>query len=244
MRKNKYQRQFYESLLSASDNTKYVAQKVYGILEDICPIESAVDIGCGVGTWLRVFNENDDKEILGVDGNWVFEEQLLIPKENFIRKDLNDSIKINKRFALAQSLEVAEHLNPSRAESLVEDLTQLSDLVLFSAAIPYQGGVGHINEQWPSFWIGLFEKQDYDVFDIIRPELWNDDRIRELHYKQNIFCFAKRGTLVHKKMMERISGNNKHIYDMVLPEIYLINCAYYESRSYKLIQRIRGIFGR
>lgn len=57
----------------------------------------------------------------------------------------------NRRFDLAMTIEVAEHLTPVRADSFVEDLTRLSDVVLFSAAIPAQGGINHVNEQWQSY---------------------------------------------------------------------------------------------
>jgi hypothetical protein len=34
----------------------------------------------------------------------------------------------------------------------------MEEVVLFSAAIPFQGGVGHINEQWPDYWVKYFSK--------------------------------------------------------------------------------------
>lgn len=135
-----YFRGFYNDLLADKDNTVYVAEKVYKILNEYFAINSVIDIGCGVASWLRVAYDSGITDILGIDGDWLEEKQLLISKEQFKRQDLNDRIHIKRRYDLAQTFEVAEHLRPERADSLVEDLTKLSDLVLFSAAIPYQGG--------------------------------------------------------------------------------------------------------
>jgi hypothetical protein len=54
------------------------------------------------------------------------------------------------------SLECAEHLPAHRAAPLVEWLTKSAPIVVFSAAIPGQGGKGHINEQPPDYWNDLF----------------------------------------------------------------------------------------
>jgi hypothetical protein len=61
--------------------------------------------------------------------------------------------------------------------------------VLFSAALPRQGGTGHVNEQWPAYWIERFQTYGYFLFDVLRPLVWEDDRIASW-YKQNILLFA------------------------------------------------------
>lgn len=137
---NEYTHDFYDDLLTHKDNTIYVAEKVYSILLDSMEINSIVDVGCGVGTWLYAAQEFGRTDILGIDGDWVSEEQLVIPCNKFRRQDLNESIMVERRFDLVQTMEVAEHLKPERADGFVDDLTKLSDVVLFSAAIPYQGG--------------------------------------------------------------------------------------------------------
>ena len=57
----------------------------------------------------------------------------------------DDLAMLSKPFALAQSFEVAKHLDQQYALKFVKLLTSCADIVLFSAAIPYQGGVCHIN---------------------------------------------------------------------------------------------------
>jgi hypothetical protein len=51
-----------------------------------------------------------------------------------------------KRFDLAISLEVAEHLPEGSAGALVSTLIEAAPVVVFSAAIKGQSGTNHINE--------------------------------------------------------------------------------------------------
>ena len=44
---------------------------------------------------------------------------------------------------------------------LVATITKHGDAVLFSAAIPGQGGQDHLNEQWPEYWQKKFEVNGY-----------------------------------------------------------------------------------
>jgi hypothetical protein len=60
--------------------------------------------------------------------------------------------------------------------------------VLFSAAIPKQGGAGHVNERWPSYWAQLFAARGYRAIDLVRPLVWNDDRVAYF-YAQNIVLY-------------------------------------------------------
>lgn len=191
----------------------------------------------------RVSARGGYKTILGIDGYWVDENQLLISKKDFMRKDLNQSFHAGRKFDLVQSLEVAEHLKPERAESFAGDLTKISDIVLFSAAIPGQGGVGHINEQWPSYWISIFDKKGYAPFDIIRPVLWNDRKITELHYRQNIMLFVNRQSEKYQTAV-RIPAEKEHIYNMVLPEVYRYSIAYKKSRTYQFAEKISSVSRR
>ena len=185
-----YDRDFYAGRHAG---TVHSARTILSILMERIPeIHSAVDVGCGIGTWLSVLREKGVEDIQGVDGDWVDPEMLEIPRERFLRIDLGVSaVKLPKRYDLAISLEVAEHLAPDRAKEFVSSLTALSDHVLFSAAVPFQGGRNHVNEQWQHYWIELFRAVDYEVHDFIRPGVWDDERI-PFWYKQNLFLFSNR----------------------------------------------------
>ena len=58
--------------------------KILLIILGIIPeVKSAIDVGCGVGTWLSVLKKMGVKKICGMDGNWVSKEYLVIPKDSF-----------------------------------------------------------------------------------------------------------------------------------------------------------------
>lgn len=134
---------------------------------------SVIDVGCGVGTWLAVFREYGIQNVHGIDGDYVDRRMLDLPEVQFHATDLSRPFEIEPQFDLALCLEVAEHLPTESAGTLVRSLVRLSPVVLFSAAIPFQGGTHHVNEQWPEYWARLFGKEDYVVIDCLRKDLWN-----------------------------------------------------------------------
>lgn len=192
-----YNGDFY---INRHETTVYAAETILTIVQEIISeTKSAVDVGCGVGTWLFVLKEKGTKDILGIDGDWVNIDHLVIPSISFMQYDLNKEINLNKRYDLAISLEVAEHLLPQSAKGFVTSLTNMADFVLFSAAIPGQGGINHINEQWPDYWIDLFKEYGYVGLDIIRRQIWNDKLIPVI-YKQNILLFVKKDRITDLKL--------------------------------------------
>lgn len=152
-----YSPAFYEGQSPASH---LAGRVVLPRVLELTAAASLVDVGCGVGTWVAAGRELGVPRVLGVDGPHVQRTSLLVPQECFRSVDLSlrGATSGLGRFDLAISLEVAEHLPRERASSFVAELVQLAPAVLFSAAIPYQGGTDHINEQWPSWWAELFRR--------------------------------------------------------------------------------------
>jgi SAM-dependent methyltransferase len=183
-----YNPKFYRELASAQES----AREILPIVLDVIKPASVIDIGCGTGNWLTIAHELGVHEILGVDGSWV-KGQLAISPENFIEHDLSTPLKLDRRFDLALSLEVAEHLPSSAARVFVQSLCAAADVVLFSAAIPGQGGRRHVNEQWPAYWAALFAEIQYHCYDFLRPKIWNNPRVT-WHYAQNSMIFARAGS--------------------------------------------------
>lgn len=185
---SKYAHEFYKDRNAA---TRQAAKNILALtLELLPPIKSAVDVGCGVGTWLAEINARGIDQIQGYDGSWVSEELLEIPSENFSECNLESPIVSERKFDLAISLEVAEHLPEECADTFVKSLVGLSDFVLFSAAIPHQGGVNHVNEQWQSYWAEKFSEHGYVTTDPIRPKVWSNEDI-SIPYRQNILLYVK-----------------------------------------------------
>lgn len=181
---------------------------------------SVVDVGCGKGGWLAEFARHGVERSLGIDGFYVEEEELLIPRENFQRLDLEQPLEVEAQFDLAVSLEVAEHLSPGAAEGFVKSLTELAPVVFFSAAIPGQGGYQHVNEQWQSYWIEHFAKRGFIVIDAIRPRFWGDGEIR-FWYRQNGFLFANSEVLEKDEVLLKAGPRGREVLaDIVHPEQY------------------------
>jgi SAM-dependent methyltransferase len=182
-----YSREFYSG---QRDGSYMSARVIVPIVKEIFAPRSVCDVGCGVGTWLRAWNDNGVSEVRGFDGDFVDRSQLMIDAGNFRCHDLRKTLPSDAKYDLAMSLEVAEHLPPERSESFIAELTALAPVVLFSAAIPLQGGTDHINERWQSYWADLFEKHGFSALDIIRPAVWENDAV-ERWYRQNAIIYCR-----------------------------------------------------
>jgi 2-polyprenyl-3-methyl-5-hydroxy-6-metoxy-1,4-benzoquinol methylase len=120
--------------------------------------QSIIDLGWGLGTWLSIFEEFAVKDIFGIHVDHVDRSMLQILPERFAAFDLKESIKINRYFDLVVSSEVAEHVAEACAKTFVTSLTKLSLVILFSAAIPFQGETSQLNEQWPDYWANILAR--------------------------------------------------------------------------------------
>lgn len=192
--------------------------------QQICPViyrqfqpQSIIDLGCGTGEYLKVFSDLGCKTVLGVDGDYIRRDMLAIEQKNFIAFDLRERFSIADRFDIAMSVEVAEHLPLDRARSFVEDLTQLSDIVLFSAATSHQGGTDHINEQPISFWINLFEEKGYLPFDMIRSFFWDELEEGSQFLKRNGVIFIRASSPATRNMEEPPKINR---YDVIGTKVH------------------------
>jgi len=118
--------------------------------------------------------------------------------------DFTRPLPVHRQFDLVVSLEVAEHLPSAHAETFVQSLTRLGPVVLFSAAIPFQGGTGHLNEQWPDYWAAKFAKRGYVVVDAVRGRIWDIEDI-PWWYAQNAFLFVRHEALSTIPLLARTS---------------------------------------
>lgn len=165
-----------------------IVPKLYEIFKP----KTVIDIGCGIGNFLREFKASGVEEIFGVDGGWADKDEIdkNISIKNFVEYNLDKEFKPDKKYDLAISLEVAEHINSLYADDFVKTLTNCSNNIIFSAAVPLQGGQHHLNEQWNDYWKIKFEKEGYTCIDFLKPYFWNNNEIF-WWYKQNILFFTK-----------------------------------------------------
>jgi SAM-dependent methyltransferase len=214
----KYPAKFYDE---QAEGSKRSAEEIVPLVLELLEPESVVDVGCGTGAWLSVFAEAGIKDILGIDGDWVDKEALLIPEKNFLAADLLQPIKLAKKFDLAISLEVAEHLPAESAETFVASIVGLAPIVLFSAAAPFQGGTNHLNEQWPEYWAQLFRQHNYLAVDCLRKKIWDNEKV-EPWYAQNILLFAPMKIISDNKELSKYFLTTKQDeLSLIHPKIYL-----------------------
>ncbi len=210
MKEKVYSKKYYGAQSKGSLNS--ANETIPVILQYINP-RSIVDVGCGIGTWLKVWMEKGVTDVLGIDGDYVSTGQLLIDRSNFLATDLEKPITVARHFELAMSLEVAEHIKPEFARTFITSLCSLSNVVLFSAAVPNQGGALHYNEQYPDYWIGIFNELGYLPYDCIRENIWMNDQIDGC-YRQNMLFFVKK-EVAH--LYQNITKENKKILPVVHP---------------------------
>jgi SAM-dependent methyltransferase len=182
-----YSTEFFSRL---HDGAARSAREIAPLVTSLVAPASVVDVGCGRGVWLSEFQRQGITDVFGVDGAWVDPETLVVPRDRFLSADLEQPLYIPRQFDLAISLEVAEHLVPECADAFVDSLVRLAPAVLFSAAVPFQGGVGHVNEQWPEYWAALFDARGYVPVDCIRPRISRNADV-EWWYSQNVLLFVR-----------------------------------------------------
>lgn len=196
-----YDEEFFEALREGALRSAEVIVPL--VLELIRP-RSVVDVGCGTGLWLATFAQHGVVDYLGVD-RFAPPGLLAIPRDRFIEADLTHPLELGRVFDLAISLEVAEHLPDGSASRFIESLTRLAPVVLFSAAIPGQGGTNHVNEQWPDYWSCLFAARGFDPIDIVRPRIWHNESV-ELWYAQNTILYVARSQEANLSQLQHVAA--------------------------------------
>lgn len=232
-----YDRAFYERIREGSARSARATWPLVSeLLAPRIPL-SVVDIGCGDGSWLaeamREFNTND---IVGVDGGYVSRSGALrIPQSAFLACDLATQVReipgrLGRRFDLATSLEVAEHLPAGAADHLVDALVQLAPVVLFSAAIPGQGGDSHVNEQWPDAWVRRFAGRGFRPVDELRFRIWNLSEV-EFWYKQNLLLFASEEGLEQRSLLSTFAAETgrRGVPALVHPDLFAAKVTAFEA---------------
>ena len=233
----RYSTAWFHSFLT---NSATSASRIAPILLELTGANSVVDLGCGLGVWLREFERLGVADVLGVDGDYVDPSALLIPPDLFLSHDLSRPLVVPRRFELATCLEVAEHLPASAADSLVGSLASLAPVVFFSAAIPAQGGTQHVNEQWPEYWVERFQRLGYLLVDAVRPRIWDDPQI-DFWYAQNAVLFVDQRELAAYPQLAQEVATRRPL-SLVHPRLFMRTRQALESTfDYRLRQSARRL---
>jgi len=234
---------YTSAFYARTERSAAAAAAIVGIVRELVPVTSVLDAGCARGTWLSAWRRAGCEDAIGIDGNHVDRTRLLVPPQSFVETDLSQPFALGRRFDLLQCLEVAEHLPSARNRGLVDDLTAHSDVVLFSAAPPGQGGAGHINEQPYDVWRALFATNGYSAFDCIRPEISNRRDI-PYWYRYNLLLYVRTGP-----NMPALSGQlevGTSVPDVSSP-LFKLRKAFFQRMPAPLLDRLAEInahFGR
>ncbi len=172
-----------ESFASIRTGSLRSARAVAPIVHAIVRPSSVVDVGGGEGWWAQAFAHLGASRVVSIDDGDQSEQAEGV---EHVRHDLGAGTLTDLgQFDLALCLEVVEHLDADVGDLVIDALCSYSSSVLFSAAIPGQGGRGHVNERWPAYWVERFMHRGYRCSGALRLRLWHDDRI-EPWYRQNL----------------------------------------------------------
>lgn len=156
---------------------------------------NVLDVGCGAGAWSDAF-EAYGAEVVRIDGEWAQ------PKPDYVC-DLSSEKPFDfaREFDLALCIEVAEHLNEEAGLNLVKTIAVHAKSVLWSAAVPHQGGTGHVNEQWPEYWAAVWAKYGFGAADVIRPKIYGRPEV-PWYFQQNMILYTRGGMRLAGRCMD------------------------------------------
>lgn len=208
--------------LEISETAEISRDEIFTALFDLYRIRkksklpiTVLDIGCGIGEWGRNI-EKFNCLYKGVDFK-IPQDRLLIPLENYLEHDMRTSLELEEKPDMLLCLEVAEHIEAEFAGSFVKNLCDLVNpegVIVFSAAIPHQGGVNHVNEQWQSYWQKLFAENGFFA-DISLRNIIHQNADIDIWYRQNIIIYRTKPAdlgpidFVHPKMYLNIVNHYK-----------------------------------
>jgi cyclopropane fatty-acyl-phospholipid synthase-like methyltransferase len=181
------------------------ALKCLKLVRGLLPIDSVIDFGCGIGAWLHAAQTLGAQSVIGLEGKWIRGCDTVVDQDRIEVVDLaSESPTFSKEFDLAMSIEVAEHLPETAADGFCSSMVSASDHILFSAAIPGQGGIGHCNEQPLPYWVTKFWQRGYVPIEPIRPYIATD---RSIHpwLRQNLIMFVNYDTLIRADALLRFA---------------------------------------
>lgn len=211
-----YSADFFQGQAGGSEASAAV---IVPIVMELLHPTSVADVGCGVGGWLAAFARAGVTDFQGYDGDYVDRGALRIDAARFTPVELRSPFSLGRRFDLAVCLEVGEHLPESCAEHLVAALADSAPCVLFSAAVPLQGGTGHVNEQPQSWWAAKFATRGMRPLDAVRPRIWNDDCVA-WWYRQNMLLYVHADHIAASPALSALTTpSNAMILDVVHPRL-------------------------
>jgi len=131
------------------------------IFEKFSPV-SVLDIGCGMGTYIRRFKEWGVEDVLGIERDDMGPE-FLVPGGLRLH-NLESVVSLDRTFDLVICTEVIEHLALEYEDRVLDTIVRhASRLIVFSAAQPHQPGIGHVNLKPVSYWAERLRTRGWEI---------------------------------------------------------------------------------
>lgn len=151
--------------------------------------KKVIDLWCWLGAFVKTFQDH------WIDAYWVNwprveKDKLVMNEDRLIIKNLEEFCDFKKWYDMAITIEVAEHIDAKYADNFIKTITSCADIIIFSAAIPWQWWFKHVNEQSPEYREEKFNKLWYRFYDVFRWKFWNNKDIAISH-RQNMFLVMK-----------------------------------------------------
>jgi hypothetical protein len=213
------------------DPDNHPSQASAGVIIEIIlsklDVDSLLDVGCGIGIWMQKWSDQGVSTVHGIDAPLIKQGEIVVPDDWITLHNLEDPFDMDVTYDLVTCLEVAEHIHEEYSDTLIDSLTRHSQNILFSAAIPGQGGVHHVNEQYQDYWIKKFKARGYQAYDVVRPATWNNPEV-QFYYSQNCFLFSKEQTnlkevnmanAVHPALFEKRTNDKNLSFGKILNHI-------------------------
>lgn len=159
---------FFQQMRECREPYRRLGEAIHRIVG----VQSALDIGCGVGLQTKRLQELG-WDIIGAEHAPVAIEMrepgILIEPLDLTEKPGEVKMKNGPRrlapvasYACVICTETAEHIPEKHADVIVENIVaRAMQTIVWSAAAPGQEWHGHINLQPPSYWLERFEKHGW-----------------------------------------------------------------------------------
>lgn len=174
--------------------------------------QSVIDIGCGSGTWCKAAMNVWGIVALGIDQHSYEDCNMHIPESQYLQNDIRSRVH-GYHADLVICVEVIEHIDEEYEDTVLDNICAMSNTILFSGALPFQGGTGHVNEKPYSYWVEKFNRRGFYLDERIRHDIWDDARVA-IWYRNNIMLLHKNTNknrmmhqhldIIHPHMLERI----------------------------------------
>lgn len=150
-----YNKRYFQTIEQAE---KVQAESLADILIEMYDPKSVGDVGCATGLYLVPFLTRGVVAV-GWDSADYAVDQKLVPGVE--KADITETM-VGINVDLAICLEVLEHIDNDLCGGVIQNLVNMSELIIFSAAQPGQKGTGHINCKPKKHWETLFNIRGYN----------------------------------------------------------------------------------